>query len=278
MCKATSIPPFYSALLKIERAYSQASDFEKQVRLFFGSSDKPAYSCVIERDADPRKWRAIFRILKKPPDVWPVLLGEIIHNLRSALDHLVYEASAPDKDGFPLKRTEFPIYLDEAKFRQSGLQKIRGLNDATRALVEQYQPFANSDPSITTYLWVLQQLSNTDKHRLLNPTPVAQVLACAQASYESGGTPLFADHVIVRFGTVNRAWLEHGTEYFSFWTKEPLPPDVKVNMDTDLAISILFGDATPVASGNPVSNVLQGIGKMVGCFRNEFIARNPGPS
>src|SRR5688572_21395332 len=163
------MPTFQSAFLKIRRAESQAKDLGGEINKFFSSSNGRAYGIIFERNADARQWRAIFRVLKQLPDEWPVALGEIIHNLRSVLDHLVYEASAPDENGIPLTGTEYPIFIDEAEYRRrNGPRKIRGLNDATRAFVEQHQPFTNRDSTKIPYLWLLHQLSNTDKHRLLN--------------------------------------------------------------------------------------------------------------
>lgn len=262
---------FGSALLKIERAHRQTNNLGKQIRRFF--KDGPGYRISFERDTNPRKWRAIFRLVKEPPDNWAVPMGEIIHNLRSALDHLVYEASAPDEDGRPLTMTEFPIYIDESRFRDKGMRKIRGLNPATHALVERYQPFTNTDPTIVPYLWLLQQLSNTDKHRLLNFIRVPYALGDIVVQYEPSGyagLPVHdamaraTDHAITRITIAKPgARLEDGAEYYSFWTAKPLPADTEMHMNTEIAMQIAFGDATPVASGLPVFETVDGMGRMV---------------
>lgn len=269
------MPPFNSALLKINRAGSQADDLYLQVKAFFDSSDDPAHRVEFERSTDPRKWRAIFRLLKEPPDSWSITLGEIIHNLRSALDHLVYEASAPDENGEPLTGTEYPIFIDKGLFRERAARRIRGLNDATHAFVEEHQPFANDDPEITPYLWLLHQLSNTDKHRLLNVIAIAHTLSDIQVTYSVGTTPLTSEHLIEQ-SSVN-ARLENGAEYCAFWTKEPLPADAHVNMNTKIAIEIEFGDPTPTAHRMDVFESLRGMGRLVGGIRREFIKMNPDP-
>ena len=152
-----------------------------------------------------------------------------------------------------------------------------GLNDATRALVEQHQPFMNTDPTIHTYLWMLQQLSNTDKHRLLNLITVTHDFAAANFSYTGGKTTLTGEHLLTQIDHPKFARLEDGAEYFAFWTKEPFPADAKVYMNTEIALDVLFGDATPVADGQSVFQVIEGIGKWVIALRNDFIRLNPKP-
>ena len=266
------------ALLKISRAYTQTNDFGRDVERFFSDRDDPAYSVAVQRDTDPRKRVAVFRILKKPPETWPVHIGEIIHNLRSALDHLIYEVSAPDEHGQPLTGTEFPIFMDEAEFRTKRAQrKIRGLNAATLAVIERFQPFKTKDPADIPFLWILHQVSNTDKHRLLNIVTTVHTLREIKILYQPGVTPLTTAHIAQGMRVNRKARLEDGAEYFSFWTLEPLPDDTQVNMDTEMAVHVEFGDATPSANRLPVSDTLHGIGRLVSAFRNEFIKLNSGP-
>src|SRR5688572_14525128 len=207
------MPTFQSAFLKIRRAESQAKDLGGEINKFFSSSNGRAYGIIFERNADARQWRAIFRVLKQLPDEWPVALGEIIHNLRSALDHLVYEASAPDENGVPLTRTEYPIFADETEYRKSGPRKIRGLNDATRAFVELHQPFMNRKPKTISPLWLLHQLSNTDKHRELNVIVRAHPLTRIEALIKPTRTPLSEGHIVTQVTIINDALLEDGAEY-----------------------------------------------------------------
>lgn len=115
------------------------------------------------------------QIVREPPVVkWGVLIGEIVHNLRSALDHMVYELSdreeGPAPDPLPLRddwrNVGFPIWLDHPKPGKDPLQKYlwalpRG--SEARTYIEGLQPFARGqdrDP-----LWVLQEMWNADKHR-----------------------------------------------------------------------------------------------------------------
>jgi len=62
-------------------------------------------------------------VRKEPPrDLAPVI-GDSVHNLRSALDHLVYELSSTTVR--EKINTQFPIFTDERDYRKRGEPMIR---------------------------------------------------------------------------------------------------------------------------------------------------------
>ena len=103
-----------------------------------------------------------------PPDHWPLVAGEAIHNLRSSLEHAVYMASGEAKG------TQFPIFLTEPDFKKLGRPMIARTSRAVRALIEARQPYNRTpeNPGLDA-LARLRQLSNLDKHKTL------AVVACA---------------------------------------------------------------------------------------------------
>jgi hypothetical protein len=70
-----------------------------------------------------------------PPDHWPLLLGDAIHNLRASLEHAVYAASGGASG------TAFPITRSESEFEKYGRPKIAKAPPAVRELIEKAQPF-----------------------------------------------------------------------------------------------------------------------------------------
>ena len=283
---------FTSAGLKIERAYSQALELERQMRDVFGPGNMEhvfgpgpgegkAYALITERQANPREWRTVFRLLAQPSETWGVLLGEIVHNLRSALDHLVYEASSLDKNGRPLSDTEFPIFVDEDKFRSErrpgGLYKIRGLNAETRAFVESMQPFHSENPRLH-HLWALRELSNADKHRLLNFVVAAYRIEgpLLIKFTPSEGVKITDDNsrVEVELG-IRPGVLEDGAECLSFTTLSIFPDDTKVDVNLSVAFEIQMGDASPSVQGMHLPWMLSAIGETTGRAMNEFKKLNP---
>lgn len=283
---------FTSANLKIKRAHSQAEELERQMRDVFGPGNMEhvfgpgpgegeAYAFITERQANPREWRTVFRLLAEPSETWGVLLGEIVHNLRSALDHLVYEASAPDENGRPLSGTEFPIFIDEDKFRSEarggGLYKIRGLTAETRAFVESVQPFRSKNPRRHS-LWALQDLSNTDKHRLLNMVVAAYRLD-GPLSIEftpSQGIKLTESdtNAQIEIG-ISSGVLEDGAECLSFNTLSIFPDDTEVNVSLNVGFEVQMRDASPSVQGIHLPRLLSAIGKTSGNMMNMFKQLNP---
>jgi hypothetical protein len=135
-------------------------------------------------EADPKTWRVVshddpntrdriygIEVIEPPPAVeWGVLTGEIVHNLRSGLDHLAYAlclAHAPSKP--PPRYTEFPIFWDEDRFDDvkpgGGRYKIRGMSWEVQSAVRDLQPFNTGRLPKAQSLWLLQEMSNIDKHR-----------------------------------------------------------------------------------------------------------------
>jgi len=115
-----------------------------------------------------------------------VILGDIVNNLRSALDQLVHQLALVCKDGNLQSpdRTQFPIADKEATFTAA-----KGKNGAINELsiehqnrIQDLQPYLGKQFGAWEGPWIhplaeLNKLSNKDKHRLLNP-----VLYAANAS------------------------------------------------------------------------------------------------
>lgn len=94
-----------------------------------------------------------------------VLLGELLHNLRSGLDHVAWQLVLAN-GGTPNKKTSFPVLV---KRKNAPLQIVGGISTQAAALAGDLQPYNNAsgapeeDP-----LHVLSTLNNIDKHREFN--------------------------------------------------------------------------------------------------------------
>lgn len=102
------------------------------------------------------------------PSHWPLLLGEILHEIRSSLDNLVWflaeshSGPAPWPVVSPWRRVQFPVEQDPRRF-ETRTRAWRGLIDATDwAVLESLQPYGGVDPH---HLIQIVELSNADKHR-----------------------------------------------------------------------------------------------------------------
>jgi hypothetical protein len=93
-----------------------------------------------------------------------VLTGEVLYQLRSVLDHVVWQLALLTTPT-PLDSTEFPIFKDEPPYTKSRAKKIGSLPSDAQLIIDKLQPYRNKPPE-DDLLWVLHRLTNDDKHRL----------------------------------------------------------------------------------------------------------------
>lgn len=167
-----------AGLAKLRRAGEHLEAFDYETRSWAALCP---YRVAVEEHADGLKY--VWRVygIQPVPERLAIIAGDCFFNLRAALDHLVYARSLPIGD-FP--RCEFPIFEEPAGFHavkrngdpqpNSGLWKIRGMQDDEQAVVESLQPYHAEnaeDPSVAATcdnLRALHHFNNVDKHRALH--------------------------------------------------------------------------------------------------------------
>jgi hypothetical protein len=100
-----------------------------------------------------------------PPDHIAVVIGDVLQNLRSALDYLVWELVLANKQQ-PGKKNSFPI-CDCAKGFANELRRGRldGVHSGAITEAEGLQPYFGGAEVDKSFLWNLEQFSNINKHR-----------------------------------------------------------------------------------------------------------------
>lgn len=175
-----------------------------------GFVESGAYTIDAERDHNDRLTLRASNVKEVPIEVGPIV-GDCLHKLRSALDHLAF-ALAVAHSGSPLpdrieRASAFPIFDRSDDFserdkrgnptRSSGLWKIQGMSDDVQREIEALQPFAQVvPPDKFHYLSLLRDLSDADKHR----EPQLAVPVLARGSLEIGGEGLRVDDVAINYG------------------------------------------------------------------------------
>lgn len=158
--------------LRLARADQELVLLQRKVRNYLKGIP---YSSGFEADPKRSDRRRIFVRVKKPvPEDIPICLSECVHQWRAALDNYAYIISR--RHSGHTTGSEFPIFLNAGDYhrvtrsgvpdRRSGVYKVRGMKSGAQAIIEALQPYHGgqmSDP-----LWTLHELSNADKHRLLN--------------------------------------------------------------------------------------------------------------
>ena len=150
---------------KIERAAENIKAFEKEVVAFIAANTN---SCSIKREfrRNGREYAFIASGELVVPPRFAVIAGEIVHHLRSSLDHLIC-ALVLKNGGVPTRKHQFPICSTEKHFEEScsrGL--LKGISPVAEKLIRSVQPYTAESPD-DTVLYVIQQYDNLDKHQLL---------------------------------------------------------------------------------------------------------------
>jgi hypothetical protein len=164
----TSKPPvndlFSGARSKVKWAEQHMARLHDTVVQFLGSG---SYKVSIKDD--PETQSRFYEIVQtKPlPESLPFLIGDTIHCLRSALDHVTYEiverGNRVPSQGliFPIKDTRSEV-VDAMK---TEIQAAAG-SDIVSLIVDGIQPHRGGHRH-GHYLWVLHRLDCVDKHRKL---------------------------------------------------------------------------------------------------------------
>lgn len=121
------------------------------------------------RRGSPGEWHVVFVLQSYPPLRLGVILGDIVHNLASALDQLV--ARAVEASGEKVSRHHgFPICRTPAQYEKASVRQLAGIPAGSRfrEIVAETQPFRAGDPNGHP-LSVLNDLWNADKHRTVAP-------------------------------------------------------------------------------------------------------------
>jgi hypothetical protein len=248
-----------SARLKISRANHHANALKAAIKAWL--EDRP-YEVTLDKDPQTGDEVCRIHILRHPPEEWSILIGEIVYGLRSALDHAVYALSAPPGEE-PPKGTEFPIFKEEAMFRNDnrpgGLWKARGLSPEALAVVDSIQPFRHAGQEPERHiLWVLQELCNTDKHRALNLSSTA--LGAMDLTLKPFGGVTVHRSKVREDGPV-----EDGAELVR-WSVS-VKGEGKVEMNGEIAVDVAFNEAGP-AKGESVTRGLDMLGNTVASVIN----------
>jgi hypothetical protein len=173
---------------KLHRAKAHLEELEDSVQAF---RDTGGYRPIRHEEREGRDvtWTwDIERVLPFPDD-WPILIGEILYQTHSALDHLAWHLayretfpSRPDKVTFPTETSEAEFWRVDnrtGKYRQSsGGWAVERMPNGAGALVDEVQPYKAGDKRDTHPLALLYVLSNQDKHQTLH------VAGCAARDHD----------------------------------------------------------------------------------------------
>lgn len=315
--------PLESAFEKVRWANSHLVEFEAKKRAFVDSRAyrvKSEYANREERewiDVPPEGFRDLRGIIKPeyrrngprgpqisilkteyvrlsldvirpmPNIAWAVMIGNIVHNLRSALDILVWELSVKHQTALPAplpveplalsspwRQVQFPIITDDTKWNGESRKRLKLIDPALLTEFKELQPWYtgqnNGRPPEGEWLAILQELWNRDKHRGVSFIAANAVLRDLTLLNTRDMSPLtsFTAREIERvpFGPV-----EHDTP-LGLWALDANTTvfgNVKVGVYSNIAFNVMLAKGSP-AEGRSVSDAMEALIDTVTTILRQF--------
>ncbi len=237
-------PSLIGPLARIDRAAVHINDLELLIDKFRKANED---EIVAQRELIAREMKRGQKVVSPCyplpiaiGEVIPIVAGEVIYNLRAALDYLIYELAWKDS-GRKQDYTQFLIEESKSRFDSRKEKYLAGVNDLHRDSIELLQPYKGTDWTKT-----LREISNPDKHRRI--TPIIS-LSGAWSFMEKGPAGSFED----RPGKILRGIGESGTEVYH---------------DSQYSIDVAFPDRIPLVE---TLKILQRkVAETIDSFKSEF--------
>ena len=207
--------PLDSARSKLGRADQHLEGTRLALPAILGPD---SYAIEVQLDPDPANPGGVVILargdISEAATFLGLCVGDVVHNLRGALDHIVWALSIghsgpPPADLKGWRQVEFPIFCSASAYDgtpssngASGPKKLRWVNQGLHATFRELQPFHAGKEAATHPLWLLQELANLDKHRSI--PIVAMLIKPAFSAHPAipGLPPLPEDGTAARLGDI----------------------------------------------------------------------------
>jgi hypothetical protein len=147
--------------VKIERAKKHLGDLQAEIALY---GQREFHAFLTKANTNPTK---VIKNLEKQRILTfdtLSLAGDIIHNLRSSLDHLANQLAWVGAGKEPSRLVEFPIAKDATTYERDKARKVEGIRPEVIKVIDALEPYKNGKGDV---LWRIHELDNIDKHRTL---------------------------------------------------------------------------------------------------------------
>ena len=226
-------PEFASAFLKLSRA-KEHFDTVKTELILWAQTDP--YLVFRKSNVDGSHHSLFVELKERPPlDKLSLLTGDCIHNLRSALDNLVYAVAIKVSGSNPPPNSDtlqFPIADTREAFTKQAWRLGPIKEPELVARFKRAQPYNRPHPQLPPLLRLLADFNNADKHRLLNV-----VIDNVQQGEFSITLPDDRSVILMPSFSYNPGPIKSGTEFASF-TMNPPNPGVNYKYKATFVISI----------------------------------------
>jgi hypothetical protein len=161
-----------AAQAKIGRARQHGLDLQARIIGWSANADPRLVASIAD---DRLSWAVRLSEFDPPPlGEWALILGDSIHNLRSALDVLVW--SYVDENALTERQAKtiaFPIWMESTSWDNDAERLLRTVPAAIVQRIHECQPFQRPEEERSgDLLPLLAELDNRDKHRIAITTGV----------------------------------------------------------------------------------------------------------
>jgi hypothetical protein len=192
---------------------------------------------------------------------WGMFVGDAVHSLRSALDHLVFAAASE-----PTRQCAFPICKTAKEWAIESPGILWSVPDDLRALIDNAQPYHRGDSAHAHPLAVLNTLWNLDKHRTIPVTAFVPVLV------EWGGTNLVGIESTGDLKLHTRRALEPGAVIAEILvTPDDSGLEPQMDMDCHFLFEVAFGKGGGIPSSIELSHVVKTFNESLGSYVFQLI-------
>lgn len=155
---------FESARLKLERAYQHGLELEQTFGSFaYNNPHEARIKFNVDGGQIKRVWVEV--LAPKPlPDSLSLSLGDAIHNLRCAVDHVTWELMGID-GGTQNKFTKFPVGDTRQRY-ESACRAMPTPRDDTKQFLIDLAAYKGGTGQM---LYAINALDNADKHHAITP-------------------------------------------------------------------------------------------------------------
>jgi hypothetical protein len=181
--------------LKVRRAEQHLDEVKAEMAAY---ASRDPYRAVRGRQPKGQRhiWLYRLEMTEEPDPMIPVIIGDCLYDLRSALDHLAVAMAPPKRKAsaaFPVETTD-PWQKDPAgdfiypeERRRSFTSKVKGMPAEAVEMIMKAQPYQREGSELET-LSLISRLENADKHR--TPITIGHGLMNARSVIRAGGDVL----------------------------------------------------------------------------------------
>lgn len=155
--------PLADACRKVERAKRHLDEIND---MFAEWHSLDPYRFVRDDDTNEGFHQFHVEVSDPLPDQLGIAIGEFAHQLRTALNQVIWQLSLLTSDSPKTTTTEFPIFWE---FKSDDIRKrLRHVSKDTdaRTIIRGLQPYHRGEDAKADLLWGLQQLNVVDKYQI----------------------------------------------------------------------------------------------------------------